>query len=163
MAPGQWYGCHQSGQPFSLLLGFDRSLTASQNPRRLRGGSFHTKDGQVFINPNLPLDPVRKIPAALTPAIGEFGTMGRNTFTGDGYKNVDLALVKQTSLGERIRWQARLEVFNLFNSTSLALPQRRLIDPSFGISRKTQDAAGGVPGIGGGGPRVLQLVMKFSY
>jgi hypothetical protein len=118
--------------------------------------AFTQKNGQVFINPNLPLDPVRKIPAALIPASGEFGTMGRNTFTGDGYNNIDLAVVKQTSLSERIRMQARVEVFNLLNSTSLALPQRRLTDPSFGLSRKTRTRRRGARH-SGGGPRYSNL------
>ena len=154
----------QSGQPYSLLLGFDRSLTASLNPRpNVVPGAFIQKGGQLFFNPDLPLDPVRKIPSALIPENGQFGNLGRNTFVGDGYYDVDVAVVKQTNFREKCSVQTRLEVFNLFDGANLALPQRRLTDPFFGLSRKTQDAAGGLPGIGGGGPRVVQLVLKISY
>jgi hypothetical protein len=154
----------QSGQPFTVLLGFDPSLTGSLSARpNFVPGAITSKGGQLFINPSLPLDPVRKIPTALIPANGEFGTLGRNTYTGAGYRNVDVSLIKDTRLTEGLRMQFRGEVFNVFNTTNLALPSRVLTDPFFGLSRKTQDVAGGVPGIGGGGPRVLQLALKFVY
>jgi hypothetical protein len=154
----------QSGQPFTVRLGFDPSLTASQNARpNYVPGAIINKDGQLYLNPDLPLDPVRKIPTALIPKAGELGTLGRNTFTGPGYSNVDVSLIKDTRLGEGLRMQVRGELFNIFNTTNLALPLRSLTDPFFGLSRKTQDVAGGVPGIGGGGPRVMQLALKFIY
>jgi hypothetical protein len=154
----------QSGQPFTPLLGFDPSLSSSLNVRpNYVPGAIISKDGQFYLNTNLPLDPVRKIPAALIPAAGEFGTLGRNTFTGPGYKNVDVSLIKDTRLNERLRMQVRGELFNVLNTTNLALPLRKLSDPFFGISRKTQDVAGGLPGIGGGGPRVMQFALKFIY
>jgi hypothetical protein len=154
----------QTGQPFTPLLGFDPSLSSSVNVRpNYVPGAITSKDGQLFINPNLPLDPVSKIPTALIPKAGEFGTLGRNTFKGPGYTNVDISLLKETRLSEGLRLQLRGEVFNVFNTTNLALPIRKLNDPFFGLSRKTQDVAGGVPGIGGGGPRVMQLALKFIY
>jgi hypothetical protein len=154
----------QSGQPFTPLLGFDPSLSSSLNVRpNYVPGAITSKNGQLFINPNLPLDPATGIPTALIPKAGEFGTLGRNTFKGPGYTNVDISLLKETRLSEGLRLQLRGEVFNVFNTTNLALPVRKLNDPFFGLSRKTQDVAGGVPGIGGGGPRVLQLALKFIY
>jgi hypothetical protein len=154
----------QSGQPFTPILGFDPSLSSSLNVRpNYVPGAITSKDGQLYFNPNLPLDPVRKIPTALIPKAGEFGTLGRNTFTGPGYSNVDVSLIKDTRLSEGLRMQIRGELFNVFNTTNLALPLRTLTDPYFGLSRKTQDVAGGVPGIGGGGPRVMQLAVKLIY
>lgn len=154
----------QSGQPFTPVLGFDPSLTGSGNSRPdFVPGAFEAKDGQLLVNPNLPLDPTWRIPAVLIPKAGQFGTLGRNTFVGDSYKNVDVSIMKETRLGERMRLQARAEVFNVFNTTNQALPVRRLTDAFFGLSRKTQDVAGGVPGIGGGGPRVVQLALKFAF
>jgi hypothetical protein len=154
----------QSGQPFTPLLGFDPSLTSSQNVRpNYVPGAIISKDGQFYLNTNLPLDPARKIPSALIPEAGQVGTLGRNTFKGPGYKNIDVSLIKETRLSEGLRMQVRGELFNVFNTTNLALPLRKLNDPFFGISRKTQDVAGGLPGIGGGGPRVMQFALKFIY
>lgn len=154
----------QSGQPFTPVLGFDPSLTGSQNARpHFVPGAFIQKEGQLFFNPNLPLDPVRGIPTVLIPKPGEFGTLGRNTFFGDSYKNVDVSIIKNTRFKERFTMQVRAEVFNVVNTTNLALPVRRMTDEFFGLSRRTQDVAGGVPGIGGGGPRVVQLAVKLIY
>jgi hypothetical protein len=111
----------------------------------------------------LPIDPLTGLPAAIVPKTGEFGNLGRNTFTGPDYKNVDISVIKETRLGEKLKIQARFEMFNAFNTTNLALPERVLTDPFFGLSTKTQDVAGGVPGIGGGGPRVIQLGLKVEF
>lgn len=154
----------KSGQPFTAILGFDPSLTGRSFVRPNNApGAFINKDGQVFLNTDLPLDPVRRIPAAIIPKTGEIGNLGRNTFTGPNYKNVDFSVVKQTRIGEKLSLQSRFEIFNIFNTTNLALPERRLTDPFFGRSARTQDVAGGVPGVGGGGPRVIQLAVKIVY
>lgn len=154
----------QSGQPFTPTLGFDPSLTGSVNVRpNFVPGAFVVSGEQLHLNPALPRDPQTGIPLALIPAAGEFGTLGRNTFTGPSYRNLDLSIIKDTRLGEKLRLQARFEVFNLLNTTNLAMPERRLLDPFFGRSTRTQDVAGGLPGIGGGGPRVAQLALKIVY
>lgn len=157
-------GTWRSGQPFTALLGFDTSLTGSGYVRPNNvAGAFINEGGQVTLNRNLPLDPATGLPAAIIPGAGEFGNLGRNTFTGPGYQDVDLSIAKEMRLGERLRVQGRVEIFNLLNTTNLALPERRLTDQFFGRSTRTQDVAGGVPGIGGGGPRVMQLGLKFLF
>jgi hypothetical protein len=154
----------RSGQPFTPLLGFDTSLTGSFfNRPNFAPGIFKNKGGQVFLNRDVPLDPITGLPAAIIPPLGQFGNLGRNAFTGPGYKNFDMSAVKTTRFGERLRLQTRFEMFNVFNTANLALPERRLTDPLFGLSSRTQDVAGGVPGIGGGGPRVIQLAIKVVY
>lgn len=154
----------RSGQPFTPILGFDPSLTGRSFVRpNFVPGAFISRGGELFLNTSMPLDPVRGIPSAIIPATGETGNLGRNTFTGPGYKSFDMSVVKKARLGEKFNIQARFEVFNLFNTTNLALPERRLVDPFFGRASRTQDVAGGVPSIGGGGPRVVQLALKFAY
>ena len=154
----------RTGQPWTALLGFDTSLTgAFLNRPNNAPGAFINKNGQVYLNRSLPLDPATGLPAAIIPAPGQFGNLGRNTFDGPAYKNVDMSIVKDTRIGEGLRIQSRFEMFNVFNTTNLALPERRAIDPFFGLSTRTQDVAGGVPGIGGGGPRVIQVGLKLVY
>ena len=154
----------RSGQPFTALLGFDTSLTgAFLNRPNYAPGALISKGGQVYLNRALPVDPATGLPAAIVPAPGQFGNLGRNTFTGPAYKDVDLSILKNTYIHEKLRVQTKFEIFNLLNTTNLALPERRLIDPFFGLSTRTQDVAGGVPGIGGGGPRVVQLSVRLAY
>jgi hypothetical protein len=154
----------KSGQPFTPLLGIDTSLTGTfVNRPNYAPDAFIVKDGQVTLNRNLPLDPATGLPAAIIPQNGTFGNLGRNTFTGPGYKNFDLSVLKEIRAGEKLRIQTRLEMFNIFNTTNLALPERRVLDPFFGRSTRTPDVAGGVPGIGGGGPRAFQLAFRLVY
>jgi hypothetical protein len=154
----------QSGQPFTPVVGVDASLTGRSNVRpNFVPGALIQKDGRLSFNPSLARDPISQIPLALIPGPGQFGNMGRNTFIGPSYRNLDLSISKETRLQENLRAQFRFEVFNVLNIANLGLPSRRMTDPLFGISTKTQDVAGGSPGIGGGGPRVIQLALKFVY
>jgi hypothetical protein len=154
----------QTGQPFTPVLGLDTALTGNTAVRpNYVPGAILDNNGVLSFNPSLPVQAGTGIPLALIPAPGHFGTLGRDTFTGPGYRNVDIAAHKEMRLSERLRVQGRFEIFNILNTVNLGLPDRILSDPQFGISTKTQDVAGGSPGIGGGGPRVMQLAVKFLF
>jgi len=69
-----------------------------------------------------------------TPALGQNGTLGRNTFVGPGYANVDLSAFKNTKIpwfwgGEGATFQFRADFFNLFNRTNLQNPNNVLPAP----------------------------------
>src|SRR5262249_48347303 len=94
----------------------------------------HNGTGEFFGRPDLVADPyagtgdptrflnLAAFKAPCTPdgtgacAGGQhIGNLGRNAFVGPHYRNVDLSLVKNTPLGDRVRLEIRLDVFNLFN------------------------------------------------
>ena len=89
------------------------------------------------------------------PGLGQNGTLGRNTFTGPRYFNVDFALVKSihmpvlTSRGSDL--QLRLESFNAFNTLNLFNPVNDLQSPLFGKSTSA------LPG------RIVQLSARFAF
>ena len=56
------------------------------------------------------------------PALGTRGNAGRNSLNGPDFKDVDLSLVKTTSLSGGLQLQIRLEVFNLFNWSNFDIP-----------------------------------------
>jgi hypothetical protein len=108
----------------------------------------------------------------IPPAIGTFGTMGRNIFRDTGFHNVDLSLAKNWKFGERLSAQFRAEFFNIFNHPNFANPfggQNGWAhnDPSapgtFGCSCATPDVAASNPVIGSGGSRATQLGLKFTF
>jgi hypothetical protein len=106
----------------------------------------------------------------IPPAIGTFGTMGRNLFRGPSFYNWDFSLVKDTHLGERVRMEIRAEFFNILNHPQLANPEASTLfneDPSspgaFGASSVTPDVGAANPVIGTGGPRNIQLGVKFIF
>lgn len=107
----------------------------------------------------------------IPPALGTFGTMGRNIFRDTGFRNVDFSLAKNFKWGEHFGLQGRVEFFNIFNHPNFANPfggQNGWAhnDPStgsFGCSCATPDVAASNPVIGSGGSRAVQLGLKLTF
>jgi len=107
--------------------------------------------------------------AVLTPpAFGTFGNAGRNPFRGPRLDNLDFSIVKNTKLTERVSFQLRGEFFNVLNHPHFANPNTQgFVDPSdpstFGFIKATPDVAAANPVIGTGGPRNIQIGLKFRF
>jgi hypothetical protein len=109
----------------------------------------------------------------IPPAANTFGTMGRNIFPDSGFRNLDFSLAKNWHLGERFRAQFRAEFFNIFNHPNFANPyggqngygnNDPVAAPSlFGCGCETPDVTAANPAIGSGGPRSIQLGLKFIF
>jgi hypothetical protein len=107
----------------------------------------------------------------LPPPLGQFGNMGRNMFQDNGFRNLDFSLAKNFHFGETMRLQFRAEFFNIFNHPNFANPYGGqngfgLNDPSvrpFGCGCATPDIAAANPAVGSGGPRSVQLGLKFTF
>jgi hypothetical protein len=102
------------------------------------------------------------------PNFGTFGNIGRNPFRGPRLDNLDFSVVKSTNLTERVNVQFRAEFFNFLNHPHFANPNTQgLVDPSdptsFGFIFNTPDVAAANPVIGTGGPRNIQLGLKFRF
>ncbi len=94
------------------------------------------------------------------PAPGTFGTEPRNAFRGPGFKNVDFGLFKTFSVpglvGPRpARVQVRIEAFNVANWVNLNNPQAAINNANFGRVTSART--------GTGGPRVVQLALKYVF
>lgn len=106
--------------------------------------------------------------AAFTPPPPgvEDGNLGRDAVYGPGFWNIDFSTTKDTHLTEKLVLQLRAEFFNVFNHPQFALPGGVI---SFTgnctgcVSTATPDVAQGNPGLGGGGPRVLQFAARFQF
>jgi hypothetical protein len=89
--------------------------------------------------------------------------MLRNSVRGPGFATVDAALVKNTTIHERISLQLRAEMFNLFNRTNLANPGVGTLSSStFGRSTSTRNNSS-APGIGPGEPFNVQFAGKIIF
>jgi hypothetical protein len=103
--------------------------------------------------------------AFANPPDGSFGTLGRNAIYGPSYADLDFAITKRTAITERLNLQLRAEFFNILNHPNFALPNF-FVSPGFanqGLITQTPDQAQTNPGLGGGGPRVIQLGAKFLF
>lgn len=72
-------------------------------------------------------------PAAFSaPAAYAYGNVGRNTVYGPGLQTMDLGIVRNFSIAEKARFEARGEFFNALNHTNLGTPNRFVNTSSFG-------------------------------
>jgi hypothetical protein len=123
-------------------------------------------NGAAFTQPNY---------AAANSLVPSFGTLGRNTIYGPHFLNVDFAVTKNTPLTEKLKLQLRAELFNIFNHPNFALPNFFVSPTTFadgtttgagpnqGLISQTPDQAQTNPGLGGGGPRVIQIGLKLVF
>ena len=92
-------------------------------------------------------------PAAFAaPPAYTFGNVGRNSVYGPGMQTLDLALARDFSLSESVKFQLRGEFFNALNYTNLGTPNRFVNAPQFGT---ITEAA--TPG------REIQLSARISF
>jgi hypothetical protein len=108
----------QSGFPFSPQLGYNPTGNGdTRNPVRPNlvpdfHGPLYAKTVKQWFNPA----------AFSAPYPGTFGNVGRDTLTGPGLSELDLALVKNTTIHERLRAQFRAEFFNVPNHANFTTP-----------------------------------------
>jgi hypothetical protein len=96
------------------------------------------------------------------PAQGTFGTMSRNELRDKPIPNWDLSILKNFKFHERYTAEVRVEFFNILNITEYALPFTNPFSPvTFGLSQGTPNYNN--PINGNGGPRTLQLGLKFLF
>jgi hypothetical protein len=129
------FAIFQSGYPFTVFNG--------ANP----AGDYNS-DGTGGDRPNAPLTPLASsgytraqflsgifpISAFPIPAPGTDGTLGRNTFRGPGFAEVDLSVGKRFAITERLRFSLRLDSYNALNHVNLNPPVSDLSNSNFGRS-----------------------------
>ncbi len=179
----------QSGRPVPIVsandtsgVDFDQFPSPSnfhQRPDLIRGVNpinpnwASGPDTIGYLNANAfaqPLDPTDP------NSQGAFGNLGRNSIYGPKYWDLDFALEKNTLIHERVNLQLRAEFFNIFNHPNFALPNFFVnpvfnsdgsvnagVSPNQGLITQTPDQAQTNPGLGGGGPRVIQLAAKIIF
>ncbi len=89
------------------------------------------------------------------PSLGAEGNLGRNTYDSPGYKNFDFTFEKYFNVpwffAEKMRIEAKGEVFNLFNRSNLGGVDSNMVDSSFGKSTSQLPS------------RSLQLHLRASF
>ena len=155
-----------SGLPFSIYSGIQQAGNGSagvdrpdqvgtpvlSTSRAVREDYF----GGGSENPSFFAIPIN-VPGGTGPNQGRLGTLGRDTFRGPAYHDVDFALIKDTPLGHRtgaeaLTLQFRAEVFNVFNLVNFGLPSNVVLGSGFGVINKTA-----------GDSRQLQFSVKLLY
>ena len=144
-----------SGFPFTPQLGFNPSNNGdSRNPiRPSLNPAFH---GPIVLGtPNEYFNPN----AFIVPPSGTYGDLGRDTLVGPGVAELDLSLLKATSLGERFKLQFRAEFFNLFNHTNFSTPNTIV----FSSTSATPSPTAGVITATSSTSRQIQFGLKLLF
>ena len=88
------------------------------------------------------------------------GTLGRNTYTGPAWWNLDFSVVKQTQVKEWLNTEFRAEFFNIFNHPTIGTPSGSISSPTggalgssnFGLSSATESSE-----------REMQFAFRFIF
>jgi outer membrane receptor protein involved in Fe transport len=130
----------ESGVPFSpsySSCGVDRD-TGPCRPNLV--GSVHitgSRNGYFTTTGGVPLElngtPGDTIGPWQRPAVGTFGSAGRNSLRGPGFFQADVSIAKNISLTESSSIQFRTDIFNLFNKVNLDNPIPCVDCPGGGI------------------------------
>jgi hypothetical protein len=112
----------------------------------------------------------------IPPAFGSLGTLGRNPFRSTPFYNWDFSVTKAIKFKERLSAQFRAEFFNVLNHPNISNPYGgpgggndftgNSIGSSgsaFGFRNETPDVTSSNPVLGSGGPRAIQLGLKFIF
>jgi len=84
--------------------------------------------------------PLVTSPVTGNAALASPGNLGRNTFTGPGWSNVDFSIIKDTRITESTSLQFRAEFFNVLNQATFGNPGATLGSSGFGVITGTATA-----------------------
>ncbi|HKQ08997.1 MAG TPA: carboxypeptidase-like regulatory domain-containing protein [Blastocatellia bacterium] len=138
----------QGGQPFTVNLPIDANIDGNLTDRP------STTDGLVTVGGHHAQRLAMAEGSAVTDffVLGRNGFVGRNTFRGDKFIDLDMALRKLFHFSERQALEFRAESFNLLNRANYGLPVRVLGSPGFGSAAETVNPA-----------RTIQFALKYSF
>ncbi len=146
------------------------NMTQSQLQSQI--GRFETPTGVYFINPNSGLFTIKgntssanfctageTTPCFAEPAPGQLGNLAFDGLTLPHFFDQDLSMIKDTQIWERVKFQIRLEAFDVFNNVNFAGPSTSTDSTTFGQLTTTFDTARG----GGITSRVVQFGVRILF
>ncbi len=160
-----------TGFPWTPVIGncpsFNRPIVCPARPTVYLGGAGNDTSNQAFITgSNFPgggprfFSTIGATGAAGTPVAGLLPGIGRNSFRGPKYRDIDLTVAKKfgmpNAFGENSNFELKANFFNVFNFLNLQsfgfnTDSTNITNPSFG------KALGGLSG------RVMEIQGRFSF
>ena len=126
----------QSGLPFNVTAGTDRSLAGVGADRADVTGPAHTFNGS---DRSAKIQKFFDTSVFSLPALGTFGTSSRNFLFGPGIENFDGALFKRFAITERRQFELRWEVFNSLIRPNFLNPVAAYTNPLLGRLTSARD------------------------
>lgn len=157
----------RTGLPFTIIdnSAFDTLLGYNYD-------GANPTSGAIFASP------VTKVPSTCTNAVNSpclspsefapaangvptgFGTIGRNSVYGPHFFDVDLALMKDVAITERVTFSFGAQAYNVFNHPNFDQPVNDISNPNFGLSTNVVGPPTSILGsfVGAGAsPRFLEI------
>jgi hypothetical protein len=171
-----------SGQPFSVTWQFEDDYNGTGEffgrPDLVGNPFTGRRTPDQFLNLSAFAAPCTPDGAGSCAGGQHYGDLRRNAFVGPGYRNFDFSFSKNNRVTERLNVQFKVDAFNIFNHPNFSNP----VLPNFAVDflangidpvtnrgigflpiTATPDVGIGNPFLGGGGPRNLQLSVKFNF
>lgn len=148
----------QSGPPYTVVFGEGGSRPMligdpTPTPAQIAAGlefnpdAFRAPAIRVFPNdPNSPL----------------YGTLGRNTFRGQGQEYWDASIFKNFRVGEGLNAQMRIQAYNVMNHVNRSVPNRNVEGPIVNGILKPNDSNAGID-TSLQKPRQLEFSLKLIW
>lgn len=146
---------YNTGFPFTPQLSFNPSNNGNTtNPVRPSlnpafTGPIITGSPNEYFNPN----------AFIVPKNGTYGNLGRNALTGPGLAELDVSVLKNTRLSERLTLQLRGDAFNIVNHPNFSTPNLVV----FNSATAPPSGSAGVITSTSTSSRQLQVAAKFIW
>lgn len=156
----------QSGNPFTVNGG-----TAAINGGALLGGVTTMRPdilGPVTVTGN-PNGWLSLAPGALVNPTNHFGDLGRNTFVGPGWEDIDFSVIKNTKVSERLNVQFRADAFDLLNHPNFGQPTSApgtaagALFPGGAVTTFATISSTRFPAGDSGSSRQLQFAVKLQF
>ena len=140
----------QTGFPLTISVFGDTAnagTVVGENPIRANATgqkvfASGTRNSTTWFNPQ----------AFAAPPAYTYGNVGRNSVYGPGMQTMDVGVVREFSVAEKARFEARAEFFNALNHTNLGTPNRFVNTSNFGSITEVSS-----PG------REIQLSARVSF
>jgi hypothetical protein len=170
-----------SGNPFTVTAGYDFNADGVSNDRPLLlnpsyygvsvdNGRTNPQTGvqrsveQLPLSVFYPMVTTTATSRPFDPGGSDAGSIGRNTFLGQGLLNVDAALIKSFPIRERQNLTFRAEVYGLTNTPHFAFPTASVLSSAFGritgtfsplnyVGASRSDASS----------RIVQLALRYVF
>jgi hypothetical protein len=158
----------RTGTPLNLILGTDIANAGgigSQRPNFVHVAHTTCSRGTILSQVGTVRASCLDASAYSTPARYTYGNLHRNDIHGPGAANTNLSVFKNFDLYESVKFQFRLEGFNVFNHPNPTLvpagstsgPSTTLNTPSFGQITGSQTSFTST------GARVLEIAGKINF
>lgn len=160
---------YYTGQALTVTsANVDTNLGESQRPNRIGSGLPATNPGgrRGVDYPWFQVSDFEAVPRCASRTSCEespngfrpftFGNSGRNILDGPSQQFINVAMLKNFRRRERRNFQLRYELFNVLNRANFQLPERQFNALGGGSITSVVDR-------GRGGPRVMQVALKYEF